>query len=64
MNRDLWNRVMIGLMAATILVCLEKIWSVPDAAQDPRYWIGIGLGTVVILLKMKEIKQSQERAKH
>ncbi|NOT54119.1 MAG: hypothetical protein HOP18_05895 [Deltaproteobacteria bacterium] len=64
MNRDLWNRVMIGLMAATILVCLEKIWSMPGAAQDPRYWIGIGLGTVVIVLKMKEIKQSQERAKH
>ena len=64
MNRDLWNRVMIGLMTATFLVCLEKIWSMPGAAQDPRYWIGIGLGTVVIVLKMKEIKQSQERAKH
>jgi hypothetical protein len=63
MNRDLWNRVMIGLMGATIFVCVQKIWTMPGAAQDPRYWIGIGLGALVILLKLKEIKQSQERAK-
>jgi hypothetical protein len=64
MNRDLWNRIMIGLMGVTIVVCVQKILTVPDAAQDPRYWIGMGLGAVVILLKLKEIKQSQERAKH
>jgi hypothetical protein len=63
MNRDLWNRVMIGLMAATIIVCVQKIWTVPEAAQDLRYWIGIGLGALVIILKLKEIKRSQESAK-
>jgi hypothetical protein len=63
MNRDLWNRVMIGLMGATIFVCVQKIWTEPEAAQDARYWIGMGLGVVVILLKLKELKQSQESAK-
>jgi len=63
MNRDLWNRVMIGLMVATIVVCVQKIVTVPEATQDLRYWIGIGLGAVVIMLKLKEMKQSRESVK-
>lgn len=63
MTRDLWNRIMIGLMIATIVVCVREIWTMPDAAQDPRYWLGIGLGALVILLKLKEIKQSRESIK-
>ena len=63
MNRDLWNRVMIGLMIATIVVCVQKIVTEPEAAQDLRYWIGMGLGAVVIMLKVKEIKQSRESIK-
>jgi hypothetical protein len=63
MTRDLWNRFMIGLMGATIVVCAHKIVTLPDAAQDPRYWIGIGLGALVIVLKVREIKQSQEGVK-
>ena len=63
MTRDLWNRVMIGLMIAPIVVCVQKIVTVPEAAQDPRYWIGIGLGAVVIMLKLKEMKQSRESVK-
>lgn len=63
MTRDLWNRIMIGLMIATIVVCVQKIWTMPDAAQDPRYWIGIGLGALVIMLKLREIKQSRESIK-
>jgi hypothetical protein len=54
---------MIGLMGATIVVCVQKIMTLPDAAQDPRYWIGIGLGVLVIILKLKEIKQGQESVK-
>jgi hypothetical protein len=54
---------MIGLMGATIVVCVHKIVTLPEAAQDPRYWIGIGLGALVIFLKLKEIKQGQETVK-
>jgi hypothetical protein len=36
---------------------------VPEAAQDLRYWIGIGLGALVIMLKLREIKQSRESIK-
>ena len=63
MTRDLWNRVMIGLMVATIVVCVQEIVTVPEAAQDLRYWIGIGLGALVIMLKLREIKQSRESVK-
>ena len=63
MNRDLWNRIMIGLMIATIVVCVQEIVTVPEAAQDLRYWIGIGLGALVIMLKLKEMKQSRESVK-
>ena len=63
MNRDLWNRVMIGLMVATIVVCVQEIVTVPEAAQDLRYCIGIGLGALVIMLKLREIKQSRESVK-
>ena len=46
MTRDLWNRVMIGLMIATIVVCVQKIVTVPEAAQDltllDRDWAGSG----------------------
>jgi hypothetical protein len=50
-------------MIATIVVCVQKIVTVPEAAQDLRYWIGIGLGAVVIMLKLKEMKQSRESVK-
>jgi hypothetical protein len=54
---------MIVLMGATIVICVQKIVTLPDGAQDPRYWIGIGLGALVIMLKIKEIKHAQEKAK-
>ena len=64
MTRDLWNRFMIGLMGATIIICVQKIVTLPEGAQDPRYWIGIGLGALVIMLKIKEIKHAQEKVKN
>ena len=55
--RNLWDRIMIGLMLAVICFCLIDVWSSPAPLQCV---VGIGGAIVVIFLKMNALKQARE----
>ena len=55
--RNLWDRIMIGLMLAVICFCLIDVWSSPAPL---RCVVGIGGAIVVIFLKMNALKQARE----
>lgn len=57
--RNLWDRIMIGLMIGVILFCLMEIWS--GTAEWLRCSVGIGGGILVILMKLNAIKKASQQ---
>lgn len=57
--RNLWDRIMIGLMIGVILFCLMEIWS--GTAEWLRCSVGIGGGILVILMKLSAIKKARQQ---
>ena len=57
MMRNLWDRIMIGLMLAVICFCLFDLWSSPARLGCV---VGIGGAIVVIFLKINALKQARE----
>lgn len=57
--RNLWDRIMIGLMIGVILFCLMEIWN--GTAEWLRCSVGIGGGILVILMKLSAIKKAGQR---
>lgn len=58
MTRDLWNRFMIVLMGAVIFFSLRDIWRSAEPWGEFRYILAGGIATLVIVLKIREIKQA------
>jgi len=58
MGRDLWNRFMIVLMGALIVFGVQEIWRSSEPWGEFRYILSIGIATLVIVLKIREMKQT------
>jgi hypothetical protein len=61
MNRDLWNRFMIMLMGAMIIFGAQEIWRSPEPLGEFRYMLSIGLAVLVIVLKLREMRQTERK---
>ena len=59
MGRDLWNRFMIVLMGALIVFGVQEIWRSSEPWGEFRYMLSIGIATLVIVLKVRELKQAE-----
>jgi hypothetical protein len=60
MKRDLWNRFMITLMGALIIFGVQQIWSSPEPWGEFRYMLSIGIATLVIVLKVREMRKVEK----
>ncbi len=60
MKRDLWNRFMITLMGALIIFGVQQIWRSPEPWGEFRYMLSIGIATLVIVLKVREIRKVEK----
>ena len=60
MKRDLWNRFMITLMGALIIFSVQKIWSSPEPWGEFRYMLSISIATLVIVLKVREMRKVEK----
>lgn len=57
--RNLWDRVMIGLMVGVIVYCLMEIWN--NTSELLQCSVGIGGGVLVILLKVSALKKARQK---
>jgi hypothetical protein len=60
MKRDLWNRFMITLMGALIVFGVQQIWTSPEPLGEFRYMLSIGIATLVIVLKVREMRKIEK----
>lgn len=60
MKRDLWNRFMITLMGALIIFGVQQIWRSPEPWGEFRYMLSIGIATLVIVLKVREMRKVEK----
>ena len=61
MKRDLWNRFMITLMGALIVFGMQQIWTSPEPFSEFRYMLSIGIATLVIILKVRELRRVEKK---
>jgi hypothetical protein len=61
MKRDLWNRFMITLMGAMIFFGVQQIWISPEPLGEVRYMLSIGIAALVIVLKVRELRQAEKK---
>jgi hypothetical protein len=62
MKRDLWNRFMITLMGALIVFGVQQIWISPEPLGEVRYMLSIGIATLVIVLKVRELRRVEKKS--
>ncbi len=57
--RGLWDRVMIGLMVGVIFVCGQELFASPAPLSEVRCLLSIGVGGLVIFLKLGALKNAR-----
>ena len=62
MKRDLWNRFMITLMGALIVFGVQQIWTSPEPLGEFRYMLSISIATLVIVLKVRELRRVEKKS--
>ena len=58
MTRDLWDRFMIVLMGTVIFFSVRDLWHSPTPLSETRYLFAAGLAVIVIVLKLKALRNA------
>jgi len=61
MTRETWNRLWITAMAALIVFGVQEMWRSPEPWGEFRYMFSISLAVLVIVLKLRELRQAQQK---
>ena len=57
--RNMWDKVMIGLMVAVIFVCGQEFMASPEPFGETRCLFAVGAAVLVIFLKLDALKKAR-----
>lgn len=57
--REVWDKVMIGLMVAVIVVCAQELLTSAEPFSETRCLFAVGGAGLVIFLKLDALKKAR-----